>query len=508
MPFDPSGTSGSTNRLEPDGCASDGSVSRNGTLPSRETDVTSLTSDFSSMSVGTENGPSRGIASPKHSQTSPISYIVGTDGSVSLANAKLDDKVVHLAEMFPSIDTFTIQHTLKKCGEDVERCMDILLNFTFLREMQPGKDDDAVDITIPKGIDGFEQGSDEDNALKQRRKRKKKSRSGKNRAMPSHFSIPTENDTSGNSNRWDMGRRDVDFICSRVAPHLKRETIASVYHANGASLSAAIRSLADANAPLEESQIGDDPVLAANVAELVQEFPSVPLTSLAGLLKVTNNSVSATNDLATALTKRPPPTPVSEIIKIAAPPIGPLDDDDDNNETSKRGAAGARGNYNQMRSTLGSHFLASADAFSKANAAYRRGRSDRLMGGAAAYYSAVGRDRLERAKEESSVAADMLVDSQSTPNMLDLHGVSAQDAVRIASSKVAEWWEMQGDAKYIRGGNNTTRQGYEIVTGVGRHSQNGTSRLGPAVGKMLAREGWKFEVREGVLIVVGVVRRR
>lgn len=128
-----------------------------------------------------------------------------------------------------------------------------------------------------------------------------------------------------------------------------------------------------------------------------------------------------------------------------------------------------------------------------------------MMGGAAAYYSAVGRDHLERAKRDASAAADSLVDSQSHSSMLDLHGVSVQDAVRIASERVEEWWESLGDAKYMRGARPA---GYRIVTGVGRHSHDGTSRLGPAVGKMLAREGWKVEIGEGMLTVLGVTGNR
>ncbi|BCS16019.1 hypothetical protein ALUC_80226S [Aspergillus luchuensis] len=132
------------------------------------------------------------------------------------------------------------------------------------------------------------------------------------------------------------------------------------------------------------------------------------------------------------------------------------------------------------------------------------------MGGAAAYYSAVGRDHLERAKRNAAAAADALVDSQSTWNSLDLHGVSVQDAVRISSERVSEWWDSLGDAKYMRGSgaSNPVQGGYRIVTGLGRHSHDGTSRLGPAVAKMLAREGWRVEIGAGVLTVVGVVRRR
>ena len=49
---------------------------------------------------------------------------------------------------------------------------------------------------------------------------------------------------------------------------------------------------------------------------------------------------------------------------------------------------------------------------------------------------------------------------------------------------------------------------FRIVTGVGRHSAGGRGRLGPAVGGMLVREGWRVEVGEGVLVVRGRVRVR
>lgn len=506
LPFDPSGTSGLSVAVNGVDALSEHSTSRNGT---RETDITSLTSELSCMSVGGDNNDNtiaRGSnLSKNQTQRSSIGYIIGADGSVSLSGATLEDKVVYLSEMFPSVDLFTVRHTLKKCDQDIDRSMDVLLNLAFFDELQP-EVDDGVKVSIPKGVDGFEEESNGAVGPKKRQKKKKaKGRNGKSREQLQSLSSPLDEPHSA-TNKWDVGKADVDFIYSRTSPLLKREAVASAYHANGASLPATIRSLATANAPKEEHKIGDDTVLASQVAELVHEFSSVPLITLAGLLKITRGSISAANELATAMVKSPSPAPLSEMIKITSPPIA-LDVDE---ETPRRSAAGSRSlrNYDLAQSTAGSHFLASAEAFSKATTAYRRGKSDRLMGGAAAYYSAVGRDHLEKAKREVSAAADALVDSQSTPTMLDLHGVSVQDAVRIANNKVAEWWDAQGDAKYIRGGNNPTRQGYRIVTGAGRHSRDGTSRLGPAVGKMLAREGWRFEVDEGVLTVVGVVRRR
>lgn len=49
--------------------------------------------------------------------------------------------------------------------------------------------------------------------------------------------------------------------------------------------------------------------------------------------------------------------------------------------------------------------------------------------------------------------------------------------------------------------------GFRIVTGKGTHSEGGRGRLGPAVGGMLVREGWRVEVTEGVVAVTGRARK-
>ena len=496
LPFDPSGTSGlsATNGFDADGIFSERSASQNDTTRSRETDLTSLTSEFSAASIGDKSSQANNKNSS--SQTSSrIGYILGADGSVVLSGASQEDKVFYLTEMFPSVDPFSIRHTLNKHSDDVERSMDVLLNLAFFDEQLP--DEDGATVSVPKGIDGF---GDENSDVGRKKGRKRKAKNKNSKSLePSPY---VSQDEAPAVNKWDAGQKDVDFICSRTSPILKRETVSSAYHSNGASRSATIRSLADSHA-LDEQKINEHPVMVAQVAELTQEFPSIPSTTLAGLLFITRNSVSAANELAAAMMSRPAPPSVSELIKITTthPPID-LDDEEPTRLASETRVAR---DYNRARSSASLHYVAGTDAFSKASAAFRRGKSDRMMGGAAAYYSAVGRDHLERAKRNASAAADALVDSQSQPDVLDLHGVSVQDAVRIASERVEEWWESLGDAKYMRG---TGPVRYRIVTGLGRHSHDGTSRLGPAVGKMLAREGWRVEVGEGVLTVVGIIRRK
>ncbi|RAK97726.1 Smr domain protein [Aspergillus ibericus CBS 121593] len=501
LPFDPSGTSGLSpeNGPEADGIFSERSGSQGD--PSRAADLSSLTSGFSSFGLSERSSNSR---SKSGSTTSDhISYIIGADGSICLSGASDDDKIGYLTEMFPSADLFTIKHTLKKSNGDVDRSMDVLLNLAFFDEQAP--DEDGRTVAVPKGVDGFEDGPGEA-GRKQGRKRKAKNRTGRKQEFSSPLGSEPELDGTSTLNKWDAAGKDVEFIHARTSPILKKETVRSTYHANGASLPATIRALASAHAPKDERVINEDPVLLAQVAELTQEFSSVPALTFAGLLNITRSSVSAASELAAAMLTGPVPPSMSEMIKITAPPP-PVDVEEEVLSTRSANIPVTRDLY-RARSAAGLHFAAGAEALTKASIAYRRGKSDRLMGGAAAYYSAVGRDHMERAKRNAAAAADALVDSQSTWNMLDLHGVSVQDAVRIASARVSEWWESLGDAKYMRGGGDPAQGGYRIVTGLGRHSHDGTSRLGPAVGKMLAREGWRVEIGAGVLTVVGVVRHR
>ncbi|EHL00779.1 putative ubiquitin fusion degradation protein C12B10.01c [Glarea lozoyensis 74030] len=150
-----------------------------------------------------------------------------------------------------------------------------------------------------------------------------------------------------------------------------------------------------------------------------------------------------------------------------------------------------------------SHMAARNNNFEKAAAYYRKGKSDHLMGGAAAYYALEGRNYNALAKASSSAAADALVAAQSSRTELDLHGVNVKDALRISRERVTNWWHELGEARIMGG----IGGGYRIVTGIGRHSEGGRLKLGPAVGKMLIREGWKVEVGSGVLVVKGIHRQ-
>lgn len=144
-------------------------------------------------------------------------------------------------------------------------------------------------------------------------------------------------------------------------------------------------------------------------------------------------------------------------------------------------------------------------AYGQAASAHRAARSKPLMGGAAAYYGSIAREATAALHEQGAADAESLVSKQSRPGEVDLHGVSTQHAVRICKRRVEHWWEHEG-REWAREG-KIKGEGLIFITGKGQHSQGGKGKLGPAIGSMLVREGWKLEVGSGAIEVVGRARR-
>jgi hypothetical protein len=105
--------------------------------------------------------------------------------------------------------------------------------------------------------------------------------------------------------------------------------------------------------------------------------------------------------------------------------------------------------------------------------------------------------------EQASREAEALVERRSSATLIDLHGVFVMDGVRIARTKLWGWWnelEPEGRKDLARKGG-----GFTVVTGIGRHSEGGVSRMRQAVGAYLKNDGWKFETLTGKFLVTGRV---
>ncbi|GAB5591961.1 hypothetical protein Unana1_06861 [Umbelopsis nana] len=145
------------------------------------------------------------------------------------------------------------------------------------------------------------------------------------------------------------------------------------------------------------------------------------------------------------------------------------------------------------------------EAYRKAASAYRRARGKTNgEGGVAFYYSDEGRKMDVAAKEWNMRAARAIIRehrlNQNDDHLLDLHGLTIAEAVELVREGVNQWWSRST----MRAG-RTKIKPLTIVTGLGRHSDHGQSRLYPAVLGLLTREGWKVDAfSRGSLLVTGL----
>lgn len=402
------------------------------------------------------------------------------------------ERVLH--EMFPSVKKFRVSYTLKKSGENLGRAVEELLNRVFLEEEQ------GEDGILLKGIDGFVVDSVGSRGRQGKGKKGKQLRNGRRTSStPAQF---TNDSTEAGLNTWEVARRDIEFICQRTG--LPMQTVSSQYHVHGASMPGTIGALLDMTTSEVLAPTLDDITIQVHASELGEEFPTISVPRLTALIRLTYPSTASAHELAKLLTTKPIRSKQSGGVEIITK-YSPIDLNDAGvRSPAKRSTAdNLRIDLSTATALAATNALARHTAFNQASAAYRKSKSDPLMGAAAGYYSSVGRDHDANAKKYSAAAADALVDSQSSRLDLDLHGVGVKDAVRIARERATAWWVALKGTEPGLG----SKQGFRIVTGMGRHSEGGRGKLGPAVGKMLVREGWKVEIGEGVLVVRGVARR-
>jgi hypothetical protein len=484
--FDPSGSSGAgpvLNDVE-NGREEESVSAKSARGWSSNTDGTSLSQGMSSLDL-------EGLESSE-GEVDGTWRIDWADQACSTESEGLDDKSkeLKLMSIFPTLRPFDINWTLKKCKGDVVSAINELMTQCFLEE----------NGSTHRGIEAF---FESDLPSRPRKGKRKKRTPWTDETMSSPA---TESPVQ--ASKWETGKNDVEFITSRT--RMPSQQISSLYHRNGASVHATISAILEAHAAMKIES--EDPVIQIHAFELGKEFPSIPPAQIANLIQLTHPSTASAHELAKALISRPAATNgrrSSIQLDFRHAPID-INSEPVKSKPKSHNAVYANGSgvpmdiataaamaktYNNARNT----------AFTQASAAYRKGKSDPLMGEAAAYYSEAGRNFDARAKSAESAAADALVASQSSRTELDLHGVNVKDAVRISRERVTGWWLGLGEARL---GEKGLWGAYRIVTGVGNHSEGGRGKLGPAVAKMLIREGWKVEIGSGALVVTGVTKRK
>ncbi|KAL8723482.1 MAG: hypothetical protein Q9225_000215 [Loekoesia sp. 1 TL-2023] len=460
--FDPSGSSRPYEGDEPSSplSSSERAQSWHGDLASESTDLTSIAHGLDFLNI---NDPSSNIEDGD-TRTGIVNSVE------NLEDLPADRKMAILSEMFPTIKEFDIGYILKKTDYDFGKAVEELLSQVFLES----EDVDGEEQISRKGIDGF---LEHDNARGRKSKGKRKKQVRRTSSTPAP-SDGTSIQSAATLSRWDHAKEDVEFLAQRV--HLPRSAISSAYHASGASLPLAIAALsASASAmPINRSVSLDLDVITAHISELALDFPTLPPATIKGLIRLTHPSTASAHELARAALT--PQTSRAELLVPQYVPRSPSPPADPQQAKPRRLVL--------PLDTATRHAYASAaarsNAFTQASAAYRKSKSKPLMGGAASYYSSVGRDASASLRRYEAAAADARVTAQSKPGEIDLHGVNVRDAVRIAQDRVESWWEAEG-LEWARAGKVMGGKGLSIVTGVGRHSEGGRGKLGPAVGAML-----------------------
>ncbi|ELR05644.1 hypothetical protein VC83_07631 [Pseudogymnoascus destructans] len=473
--FDPSGGSGAP----VDGVAQDNSEGHSTFAWSSTTDDTSFSQGFATLGL---DGSDLQNLKDKAAGGGANSY------DAQFKGMDLAAKEAVLFETFPGLKPYDIKHTLKKCKGGTEKAMEELLNQVYLEE----------NVGRRQGIEGFSE-SDIPPVKKKGRNRRRQEASAQN-----YVSTTSDTRLEVAESKWESARRDVDTISNLTGVPTKQ--VSSLYHKHGTLIPPVLNAIIDAH---QELGIDDnDSSMHLKALELNQDYPAIPITRHLAIIQICTTAHSLPRDLVRALTSRSsssgaqsPTSPIQLEFRLAPPDLsGPSEsklkpkshnavytDGQSSQQTSAYATDGK--DYKTLRN----------EAFNQATAAYRKCKSDRLMGSAAAYYSSVGRDYDAKAKSAVSATADATAARQSTTSQLDLHGIGVADAVRIARETVTAWWVGLGDRVNGHGG-------YKIITGKGTHSEGGVARVGPAVSRMLIREGWRVEVGSGSMVVTGVVK--
>lgn len=480
--FDPSGT-GSFDRAPESERISGSSPEETSEAASRTTDQTSLSNGFTSLDLEGEDDVPQNLPG--------VELLDGMDD---------EQKIDTLLECFQphNVTRTRVRFVLSKCKGNVQAAMDELLTQMYFED--PANAENGFQMPA-KGVDGFA----ESPASRRSRKGKSKARAAKQSDGRISVSLPISSAQSRSANKWQTSQQDVEFLVKRLS--LPSALVTSTYHHNGASLPRTIDALLKSDLSKLVQFRKDDPTIVANAADLQKEFPSLPPGALLTLICLTHPSTSAAHEVVKEMFTKPAAGGIEFIPKYE--PVS-LDSDEEIEVGGPSSAyalapdgtslAGSSGAGNQL-----TQYAADRDRLrAQASAAYRKSKSNRLMGGAAAYYSQESRDKEALRMQENASAMDRLAASQSTALEVDLHGIDVVNAVRIAKGYVSHWWASLGENRVNgRVGVEERRTGYRIIVGRGTHSEGGKGKLMPAVSSMLRAGGWKFEPAGAVITVTG-----
>lgn len=303
------------------------------------------------------------------------------------------------------------------------------------------------------------------------------------------------------------------YITERL--NLPFESVADAYHRNKRSREKATVALLDPFISQGVEAQGD--AASARVKELQKKHKSVPAEYLSATVQIADAIPQWADDVAALLEKHFAAEAVKGPLAVSYS-LTPIEDEVEDGftaVTAKKNGVGkenVRGTNDAYSSAASLNGLSSASLRTQATSyeqarlsasaaaahAVRKGRSNHLYRQAAAVYAERARENGLHAAAASSQAAHRLVAERRTRDCIDLHGVTVRDGVGIAKGAVKNWYDSLGEYKA-----REARRGFTVITGIGRHSQGGVSRMRQAVCAALINEGWRVEVGTGKFMVTG-----
>ncbi|KAL7417036.1 hypothetical protein BDY24DRAFT_376372 [Mrakia frigida] len=138
------------------------------------------------------------------------------------------------------------------------------------------------------------------------------------------------------------------------------------------------------------------------------------------------------------------------------------------------------------------------EALRAATRHFQSGTAANQGGSIAAHYAETARKLSDTTRRLGldAAKAQLLQQHKYTTTYIDLHGLTAYQALSIVREAVHSWWDTR----------TTTPPSpvFTIITGVGRHSPGQRAVLAPAVAKMLLDDGWKISRGQvGTILVLG-----
>ncbi|VUC23187.1 unnamed protein product [Clonostachys rosea] len=412
-----------------------------------------------------------------------------------------ETKFSNLRGMFTDLKEIDIKSAMKKANGDFQVALDILLNIQFLEATGQRE----------KGIDGFFQPDDVDKSTNT--KSKKKQRKAKKRAnsiqVDASYSPPSGQPVRAKNIKHE---EEIAFIADRI--DMSYDQVSDIFYRKRCSSGATVMDILDQFVAYG-IQAGDAEG-KAQAKTLASKYRNIPDHYLLALVQVTGSISQFSDDIAGMLSKyfvknprvqridldyRLTPLPSNEIEGAGPPAV-------DNARTLELKAplqplAGSSLSTGTNFAEMSQKAQASWDA-KRATDAYtsqllRKGGANSLYKQAAAVYRERSYEQAQNSHMLSSAAAELLVQKQSTSTSIDLHGVTVLDGIRIARQRVQSWWDNLGESRVRK----AREQSLTVITGIGRHSAGGVSRLRQGVAAALFQDGWKMRIETGRFVITG-----